>query len=123
MNATEKPGPWVDLGLTLPVFLVYHLGVVFLQVKNASDVLTGLLLQAAEGNRATYLLITLGIGVVFAGVFAWLGRGHALQPLKFVQIAIEGVVYATAMRFVGSYVVAKIFAGKVAMGGFVGFIM
>ncbi len=122
-QATDKPGPWVDLGLTLPVFVVYHLGVVFLRVKNASDVVTGLLLSAAEGNRGIYLALTLAIGVVFAGVFAWLGRGHALQPRKFLQIAIEGVVYATAMRFVGSYVVARIFAGKVAMGSFVGFIM
>jgi hypothetical protein len=24
-----KPGAWVDLGLTLPLFVVYHLGVVF----------------------------------------------------------------------------------------------
>lgn len=122
----DKAGPWVDLGLTLPVFIVYHLGVVFLQVKNASDVVTGLLLSASEGNRGIYLLLTLAIGVVFAGVFAWLGRGQALQPAKFAQIAVEGVVYAFVMRFIGSYVVAKIFAatgGKIAMGGFVGFIM
>jgi hypothetical protein len=123
VRATDKAGPWVDLGLTLPVFVVYHLGVVFLQVKNASDVVTGLLLSAAEGNRGIYLAITLGIGIVFAGVFAWLGRGQALHPGKFLQIAIEAVVYAFVMRFIGSYVVAKIFAGKVAMGGFVGFIM
>src|SRR5947209_5922239 len=89
-QATDKPGPWVDLGLTLPVFVVYHLGVVFLQVKNASDVVTGLLMSAAEGNRGIYLALTLAIGVVFAGVFAWLGRGHALQPGKFIQIALEG---------------------------------
>lgn len=124
MRATDKAGPWVDLGLTLPVFVVYHLGVVFLQVKNASDVVTGLLLSAAEGNRGMYLLLTLAIGVVFAGIFAWLGRGQALQPGKFVQIAIEGVVYAFVMRFLGSYVVAKLFAAKAeGMSGFVGFIM
>jgi len=119
----EKPGPWVDLGLTLPVFLAYHLGVVFMNVKNASDLTTGLLMKLAEGSIPAYLVIMFGIGVVFAGVFWWLGRGQAFQPYKFGQIALEGVAYATVMRFVGSWVVAKVFMGKVAMGGFVGFIM
>lgn len=120
---TDKPGAWVDLGLTLPVFLTYHAGVVFLNVKNAADIVSGLFMQLAEGSVPAYLGITLGVGVVFASVFYWLGRGQAFRPEKFVQIALEGVVYATVMRFVGSWVVAKLFLGKIAMGGFTGFIM
>src|SRR5713101_6787124 len=89
-----KPGPWVDLGLTLPLFLAYHLGVVFMHLRNGTDVLTGPLMQLAEGNRGIYLLITAAIGVVFASVFAILGRGQAFRPSKLAQIAIEGVVYA-----------------------------
>jgi hypothetical protein len=73
----SKPGPWIDLGLTLPIFLVYHLGVVFLRVRNATDLFTAPLLQLAEGNTEMYLLITLGIGLGFAGVFYVLGRDAA----------------------------------------------
>ncbi len=40
-----KPGAWVDLALTLPVFLAYQLGVVFLNVRNATDVVTARLLE------------------------------------------------------------------------------
>jgi hypothetical protein len=105
---TAKPGAWVDLGLTLPVFLVYHFGVVFLNIHNAADVVTFNLLRLAEGNRLLYLLFTAAIGVVFAGIFAWLGRGHAFRPSKFVQIMIEGVVYAVLMRLAGSYVVGQV---------------
>jgi hypothetical protein len=42
--------------------------------------------------------------------------------MKFVQIALEGVIYATLMRFFGSFIVAKIFLGKAVLSGFVGFI-
>jgi hypothetical protein len=108
----EKPGAWVDLGLTLPIFLLYHAGVVFLRVQNATDVVTGQLLRLAEGNRDMYLLITASIGVVFAGVFAALGRGQAFRPQKFVQIAIEGVVYAVLMRIGAAYVVGRLFASQ-----------
>lgn len=112
-----KPGPWVDLGLTLPVFLVYHFGVVFLHLRNGTDLLTGPLMQLAEGNRGMYLLITAAIGVVFAGVFAALGRGQVFRPAKFAQIAIEGVVYAIAMRMGAAYVVGNIFAGGIKDDG------
>jgi hypothetical protein len=105
---TAKPGAWVDLGLTLPVFLVYHFGVVFLNIHNAADVVTFNLLRLAEGSRVLYLLFTASIGVVFAGIFAWLGRGHAFRPSKFIQIMIEGVVYAVLMRLAGSYVVGQV---------------
>lgn len=113
----DKPGPWVDLGLTLPIFLVYHFGVIFLRVQNATDVVTGQIVRAAEGNRSMYLLITAAIGVVFAGVFAALGRGQAFRPAKFVQIAIEGFVYAVVMRVGAAYVVGRLLAAAEAAPG------
>ena len=123
-HLTDKPGAWVDLGLTLPIFLAYHFGVVFLHVHNASDIVTFGLLRIAEGNRPMYLLITAAIGVVFAGIFAWLGRGHAFRAGKFLQIAGEGVLYALLMRVTGAYVVGRLFAGNIQdEGKFTGAIM
>lgn len=106
----DKPGAWVDLGLTLPIFVAYHAGVIFLHVQNATDPVTGPLLRISEGNRAVYLLITASIGVVFAGVFGLVGRGQAFRPQKFVQIALEGVLYAVLMRLGAAYVVGRLFA-------------
>lgn len=122
----DRPGAWVDLGLTLPIFLVYQLGVVFLGVQNATDMVTGTLLSLSGGDRSRYLLATLAIGVVFAGVFALLGRGQAFRPRKFLQIIVEGVVYSFVMAFLGNAVVGALFAGPatIAEGGrFVGLIM
>ncbi len=120
----DRPGPWVDLGLTLPIFLTYQIAVVFLGVQNGTDMVTGALLRLSEGDRTTYLLATFAIGVIFAGVFALLGRGQAFHPRKFVQIAIEGAVYAVLMRLVAGYVVVRVFAGTIKdESRFVGFIM
>src|SRR5580692_7188006 len=104
----EKPGAWVDLALTLPIFVGYHLGVVFLRVKNASDPITGPLLSLANGSRTTYLGMTFSVGVVFAGVFALLGRGQAFRLGKFIQIAAEGAVYALVMRLGADFVVGRL---------------
>jgi hypothetical protein len=122
----DKPGAWVDLALTLPIFVAYHIGVIFLNVHNAADVVTFEILRAAAGSRGLYILFTLAIGTVFTGVFAWLGRGEAFRTSKFVQIACEGILYAFAMRLAGAYVVGSLFAGNSAIaneGKFAGAIM
>jgi hypothetical protein len=123
---SDKPGAWVDLGLTLPIFVVYHLGVVFLRVQNATDIVTAPLLQLAEGNRGVYIGITAAIGVIFATAFAILGRGYAFRPRKFLQIALEGVLYAFSMRFGAAYVVGGLFAAAGSIkdqGRLVGLVM
>jgi hypothetical protein len=125
-GAALPAGARVDLALTLPIFIAYHLGVVFLNIRNASDVVTGVFMQLAEGNKGVYLLITLAVGVAFATVFGILGRGQAFRVSKFIQIAIEGVVYAFLMRAVGAYVVGQMFAASARgakIHGFPGFIM
>jgi hypothetical protein len=94
----DRAGAWVDLGLTLPIFLIYQVAVVFLGVQNGTDMVTGALLRISAGDRTTYLLATFAIGVV----------------------------YAFLMRLVAGYVVGSIFAGPPSIadqGRFVGFVM
>ena len=104
----EGSGPWADLALTMPVFVGYHLGVVFLPVRNAADVVTRELTLLAENSLLEYIGLTLGIGAAFAGVLLMLGRGHALHSSRFVFVGIEGVLYAIAMRLAGQYVVTEL---------------
>jgi len=121
---SDPAGAWVDLGLTLPIFLVYHVAVVFLDVKNATDIVTEVLLRWSGGDRATYVAATGALGIFFVGVFGLLGRGEVFRAYKFVQIAIEGMVYSLLMRGFASYVVERVFAGRVEeQSRWVGFIM
>src|ERR1700733_7343771 len=123
-----KPGAWGELALTLPVFLVYQLGVVFLNVRNATDLVTAELMTISHGDRALYLGLTLSIGVILCAVFAVLGRGQALHGRKIIQIAIEGAAYAIAMSAATSWIVGKLFAAAPpgampSQGPFAGLVM
>jgi Type II CAAX prenyl endopeptidase Rce1-like len=106
-----KPGAWAELALTLPVFVVYQLGVVFLNVRNATDLVTSRLLELSHGDRLLYLGLTASIGILLSAVFAVLGRGQALRGRKILQIIIEGAAYAIAMSAATSWIVGKLFAG------------
>lgn len=114
-SLAAKPAPWVEVGLTLPIFLFYHLGVIFLGIQNATDFLTRGLLRAADGDTARYLGLTGAIAAVFAAVFAIAGRGQGFAPRKFLQIAVEGVLYAIMMRIAAGYLVTRVFAGPPAI--------
>jgi hypothetical protein len=121
-----KPGGWTELALTLPIFLVYQLGVVFLNVRNATDLVTARLLDFANGDRMTYLELTSGIGLAMMFVFGLLGRRQSFRASKIVQIMVEGAAYAIAMGTVTSWVVGKMFAGPPARlvdGPFTGVVM
>jgi hypothetical protein len=123
-----KPGAWAELALTLPIFLVYQLGVVFLNVRNATDMVTAQLMSFAHGDRILYFGLTLSIGVILCAVFAFLGRGQALHARKIVQIAVEGAAYAIAMSAATSWIVGKLFAASppgalVSEGPFAGLVM
>ncbi len=116
-HLASKPGPWVELALTLPIFLAYQLGVVFLNVRNATDLVTGQLMSLSHGDRLLYLGLTLSIGVILCATFALLGRGQPLHTRKVVQIAVEGAAYAIAMSAATSWIVGKLFAGVPAGAG------
>jgi hypothetical protein len=103
-----KSDPWTDLALTLPIFVVYHLGVIFLPFRNAADPVTSELRTLARHSLPAYAAFTMAIGAVFAGVLWAAGRRQALDPKRFLRIGLEGAVYAALMRAAGGYVVGSL---------------
>ena len=108
----SRTDPWTDLALTLPIFVVYHLGVALLPIRNAADPVTAELKALANHSLATYAGLTLAIGAALVGGLAVLGRGHALRASRFALVAVEGSLYAALMRFAGSYVVGSLRLAK-----------
>jgi hypothetical protein len=122
-SALPASDPWSDLVLTLPMFIGYHLGIMFLPIRNAADVVTRELVALAGHDMAAYGGLTLGIGLTYVLVLGLAGRGHALRWQRFALIAAEGVAYAVAMRVVANYVVGRVFLGGAVEGPFAGLVM
>ena len=104
----KRSDAWTDLALTLPIFLLYHLGVVFLPVRNAADPVTHELRALVKASLPAYIGLTLAIGVGFVAVLTVLGRRQAFEKRRFVIVALEGLLYAVIMRFAGSWVVGSL---------------
>jgi Type II CAAX prenyl endopeptidase Rce1-like len=118
-----KSSARTDLGLTLPIFLLYHLGVMFLPVRNAADIVTQELVALAHNDRISYAALTLGLGSIFVAVLLMLGRGQSMRWQSFAWLALEGVVYAIGMRLVANAVVGELFLAAGVGGRFTGVVM
>lgn len=106
--AYKNENAWSDLGLTLPIFVGYHLCVVFLPIHNAADWLTHQLAELASNDLRVYVALTLTIGLALVATLVALGRGHSLRLARFVGIIVEAMVYAVAMRVVASALVGRL---------------
>jgi len=107
-RTVQPSDAWSDLALTLPLFVVYHLGVVFLPVRNAADLVTRELVKLANDNLAAYAGLTLALGLTFVGVLALFGRREELRAWRFAWILAEGIAYAVAMRLLAGTVVGSL---------------
>ena len=83
----QKSDAWTDLGLTLPIFVAYHLGVVFLPVCNAADLVTSELRGLAKHSLPMYAALTLALGALFVIALWSLGQKKAFAPSRFIFIA------------------------------------
>lgn len=110
---TTRTDAITDLALTMPLFVVYHLGVIFLPIRNAADVVTSHLSELAAHNLGMYLGLTLALGVAVTLGLLFFGHRDKLRWESFVLVAIEGVLYAMAMRYVASIAVGSLPMGPI----------
>jgi len=100
---SSKSDAWTDLGLTLPIFVLYHLGVVFLPMRNAADMVTSKLTALANQSLPLYASLTVGMGGAYVLLMWFLGQRQVLSAHRFLFLGVEGVAYAFVMRLVGGY--------------------
>ncbi len=110
---TTRTDAVTDLALTMPLFVIYHLGVIFLPVRNAADVVTSQLSELATHNLGLYLALTAALGAVVTLGLLFFGHRDKLRWESFVLVAIEGVVYALAMRQVAAVIVGSLPMGPI----------
>lgn len=96
----------LDLFLTAPVFVAYHLGVVFLDVRNGFDPITDEMLSVLHRSLPAYLGITGGIGLALFLAIRFTKVGGTLKPLVFVRRIGEATIYAVLMCLVARAAVA-----------------
>jgi len=76
----RRHDPLTGLLLTIPVFLIYHLGILFINLRNGVDLVSGLTFELLHRSPLAYVGVTLGYAAAIAIAAYVLRRRGAIRP-------------------------------------------
>lgn len=115
VGGARDDGGLVDVFLTAPIFVVYHLGVVFLNVRNGLDPITDTLLSVLHRSLPAYLGVTLLVAALLYAAFRWTKIGGKVTAWAFLLRIGESAVYAFLMATAARAAVAHTLAATRAL--------
>ncbi len=124
----RKADPLTNLFLVLPLFIVYHVGVVsqvevtpdgrYQWVGNGVDFLTGTALSLAHGNVYVYAAGAVLVTLVLTALILWARRRTGLHPKLFIPLLVESALYAILAAGAIGYAVDALGLGVLDGKGF-----
>lgn len=105
--------PLTSLVLTIPVFLVYHLGILFVDLRNGADLVTGAMLSILDRSVLGYVGLTVGVALGLFAVGSRLRRAHEIDRRALVTVMSESAIWAGLMMIVVGGIVARLFHAQI----------
>ena len=94
---SKRVPPMTSLLLTAPVFLVYHLGLLFINYRNGVDWVTGFTLELVEWNEAAYVGLTVAVVCALALYCYVRDRQQPIPRPLFGRVLLESLAWAIVM--------------------------
>lgn len=105
----QRHDPLTGLLLTIPVFLVYHLGILAIDLRNGVDLVSMLTFELLDRSLLAYVGVTLGYALAIGvAVFVLRRRGH-IKPAELLPVLGESVLLAVIMFFTVGWATQQLF--------------
>lgn len=114
---TTPYDPLTSLVLTIPVFLVYHLGILVVDLRNGADFVTGTVVSLLHTSLVGYVSLTLAVALALFAAGSRLRRGHEIDRRALSGVVVESTLWAGLMMIVVGGIVARVFHAQI--GGLV----
>ena len=93
----SKPDPLTSVALTMPVFLIYHLGILLIDKRNGVDWVSQLTLRLLDASVPAYAGVTIGLCVALALTLWILRKRGTLEPKDLLPVVAESGLWAVVM--------------------------
>ena len=111
--AGPRHDPFTSLVLVIPVFLVYHVGILLIDLRNGVDLVSALTFALLERSVLGYLGATVGIALGL-GIAAWLLRRHGrMRAIEIGPVAVESLLLAVGMAITVGWATQVVLPGQV----------
>lgn len=117
----ERHDPLTSLLLTIPVFVLYHLGILAMPLRNGVDLVSQLTLELLEQSLLGYVSVTLGYAAAIAIAAYVLRRKGRIRPAELLPVLGESAVWAVLMSALVGWTTHQLFdwqVGPSALGPF-----
>lgn len=104
----RRHDPLTSLVLVVPVFLIYHLGILLIDLRNGVDLVSNLTLQVLEQSLGAYVGVTLGLAAALIGAGFWLRKKGRVDVFAFGPVLAESTVWAVLMLFSVGWAVQQV---------------
>lgn len=105
--------PLTSLVLTIPVFLVYHLGILFVDLRNGADLVTGAMLSILDRSVLGYVALTVSVALGLFAAGSRLRHAHEIDRRALVTVMSESAIWAGLMMIVVGGIVARLFHAQI----------
>jgi hypothetical protein len=102
--------PLAGLYLTIPVFVLYHVGILFVSTRNGADLVSGVTLRLLHSSKPAYVAVTLAVAVGLIVAVRILRRTSRLQVSEWLPMLGESLVFAFVVPFAAGWATQKLFA-------------
>lgn len=113
----ERHDPLTGLLLTIPVFLVYHLGILAIDLRNGVDLVSMAAFELLDRSLLAYIGVTLGYALAIGVAVVVLRRRGSIKPAELLPVLGESVLLAIVMFFTVGWATEQIFGIQVGAAG------
>ncbi|HET6332066.1 MAG TPA: CPBP family intramembrane glutamic endopeptidase [Polyangiales bacterium] len=93
----KRPDPLTSIALTIPVFLIYHLGILVVESRTGVDLVSNTVFGVLKASAPVYVVITLALALVVATV-TWIEERRGVSSsVPLTQVVLEGFAFAVVL--------------------------
>jgi hypothetical protein len=119
-DAAPKGRPWAkrydpltSLVLVVPVFLIYHLGILLMDRRNGVDMASAVFFGILRQSVGLYIGITVAIAVALIGAGFYLRKKGKARVFDFVPVLVESTLWAIGLSVTVGWATAKVVPGLI----------
>jgi hypothetical protein len=111
----RRHDPLTSLVLTVPVFLVYHLGILLVSRRNGVDWVSELTLELLDRSTLAYVGVTLLYAGALLGAGLWLRGRSQVKPSALGPVLLESLAWGLLLMATVGWATESMFAAQVAL--------
>lgn len=107
-KAKKRPDPLTSIALTIPVFLIYHLGILVVESRSGVDLVSNTVFGVLKASAPIYVVATLAIALIVA-TMTWIEERRGVSTsVPLSKVLLEGGAFAIVVLVIVGWAASRV---------------